>query len=226
MSLEGIELEHFTARPQTNINSTTATHQRHAVFYSFLFDDSKKDVATTTAHSKHLISFLKEKKMTTTSLSKIWENPDGCAKQYRCASAMYLMSDMSQCYSIIIDRGISAPGHGKEVMDGINAVNKRCIYQLMYTVQLHGSIIFDSNIQMHTGTEKDGVSLAKEFQEHLTKEHRRNGVIDEGKQKRFMEIKWIDREYHAQDNADVEHKYVKIYCNTNKFPELSFSGPY
>ena len=37
------------------------------------------------------------------------------------------MSVMSQTYSIIIDRGISAPGHGEEVVDGLNAVDK-CIY--------------------------------------------------------------------------------------------------
>ena len=34
---------------------------------------------------------LKKKQVLTTSLSKIWENTDGCAEQYRCASALYLM---------------------------------------------------------------------------------------------------------------------------------------
>ena len=33
-----------------------------------------------------------------------------------------------------------------------------------------------------------------------------------------------DREYHVQDNADVAHKEVKIYCNTNKSTELLFCG--
>ena len=80
----------------------------------------------------------------TTSFSTIWENTDGCAEQYSCASALYPISVMSQCYSIIIDRGISAPGHGKEVVDGINAVDMRYIYQLISTVQLTGSIRFDS----------------------------------------------------------------------------------
>ena len=56
------------------------------------------------------------------------------------------MSVMSQCYSIIIDRGISSPGHGKEVFDGLNAVDKRYIYQLMSNIQLPGSVIFDSHI--------------------------------------------------------------------------------
>ena len=41
-----------------------------------------------------------------------------------------------------------------------------------------------------------------------------------------MEIKWTDREYHVQDNAKVEHKDVKIYCNTIQFPSLSFCGPH
>ena len=54
------------------------------------------------------------------------------------------MSVMSQTNSIIIDRGISEPGHGKEVVDGLNTVDKRYIYQLMSKVQLPGSFIFDS----------------------------------------------------------------------------------
>ena len=70
---------------------------------------------------------------------------------------------MSQCYSIIIDQGISAPGHGKEVVVGLNAIDKRYIYKLMSTIKQTGSISFGSHIQMHTGTKKEDVSLAKEF---------------------------------------------------------------
>ena len=42
----------------------------------------------------------------------------------------------------------------------------------------------------------------------------------------FIEIKLIDRQYGVKDNADVKHKDVKMYCNTNQFPELSFCGPH
>ena len=97
------------------------------------------------------------------------------------------MSVISQNYSLIIDRGISAPGNGKEVVDGLNAVDKRYIYQLMSKVQLPGSIRFDSHIKIHTGTENKDVSLAREFKYHLEGEHRKNGVIDQGKsRKRYM----------------------------------------
>ena len=68
---------------------------------------------------------------------------------------------MSQTYSIIIDRGISAPGNEKEVVDGLNAVDKRYIYQLMSKVQLPESIRYDSQIKIHTGTENKDVSLAR-----------------------------------------------------------------
>ena len=71
------------------------------------------------------------------------------------------MSVMSQTYSIIIDRGISAPRNRKEVVDGLNTFDKRYIYQLMSKVQLPGSVRFDSRIKMHTGTENKYVSLAK-----------------------------------------------------------------
>ena len=143
------------------------------MFHSFLSDDSKQDTATNTAHSKHFIKILKEIKMLTSSLSKIWDNTDGeedgCAEQYRCASALYLMSVMSQYYSVIIYCGISSPVNGKEVVDSINAIYKHYIYQLMSNVQLPGSKTFDSQILMHSCTQQNDVSMAKEFQKNLSK---------------------------------------------------------
>ena len=81
MSIEGIALEHFSAAPQADINSSSFPSSRHVVFHSFLSDDSKQDAATTIAHSKRLISLLKNKQVLTTSLSTIWENTDGCDEQ-------------------------------------------------------------------------------------------------------------------------------------------------
>ena len=71
------------------------------------------------------------------------------------------MSVLSQSHSIIIDKGVSAPGHGKEVVDGINAIEKRFIYQIMSNVNLPGSRKFYSQILMHSCTPRYDVSLAK-----------------------------------------------------------------
>ena len=71
------------------------------------------------------------------------------------------MPVMLKFYSIIIDRGISAPVSGKDVVNGLNAIDKRYIYQLMYNVQLPGSKLFDSYIIMDYWTQNNDVSMDK-----------------------------------------------------------------
>ena len=76
---------------------------------------------------------------------------------------------------------------------------------------------------MHYCTPKNDVSLSKELQKHMSKDDRKYEVIDQVKyRKRSSKRKWIDREYHVQDNTDVAHKDVKMYCDTNQFPTLPF----
>ena len=70
LSIEGIALENFSAAPQADMNSSTLSCPRHAVFHYFLSDDSKQDAATTTAHSKQLISLLIQ--VSTYQPSKSW----------------------------------------------------------------------------------------------------------------------------------------------------------
>ena len=66
---------------------------------------------------------------------------------------------------------------------------------------------------------KYDVSLAKEFQQHLTNKHQKYGIVAQGKyKKQFMVIEWTNRQYHVQDNAAVENQDLKIYCNTSQFP--------
>ena len=64
MYIEGIALEHYSALPQTEINSSTKPCPQHEVFHSFLSDESKQDAATTTAHINRLIELLKTKTKT------------------------------------------------------------------------------------------------------------------------------------------------------------------
>ena len=66
VSIEGIVLEHFSALPQTEINSSTKACPHHAVFHYYSSDDRKQDAATTNAHKKRLIELLKEKVLTST----------------------------------------------------------------------------------------------------------------------------------------------------------------
>ena len=83
------------------------------MFSHILLNDVVNTCCFLSNYINRLISLLNNKQVLTTSLITIWENTDVCAEQYRCASALYLMSVMSKTYSIIIDLGISVPGHGK-----------------------------------------------------------------------------------------------------------------
>ena len=79
---------------------------------------------------------------------------------------------------------------------------------------------------MHYCTKND-VSLAKELQKRMSKEDHKHGVIYQGKYRKiYSKRKQTDREHHVQDNTNVAHKDVKIYCDTNQLPELPFCGPH
>ena len=92
------------------------------MFNSFLSDDRKQDSSTTNAHIKRIIELLKQRNIVLNKLSTIWENIYGCAEHYRRTNTLYLISILLHDFSVIIDRGISAPGHGRELVDGLNAI--------------------------------------------------------------------------------------------------------
>ena len=141
-------LEHYQSEISIQLHQNANVTQ---CFTLLLSDDIKQNSDTTTAYIKRLIAVIKDKKILTASLIAIWENNYSFAEQYICASVLYPMSVMSNYYSVIIYQGISATGHGKEVVNGINSIDTLYIYQLMYIVQIPGSNRFDSQIHMHTG---------------------------------------------------------------------------
>ena len=135
------------------------------------------------------------------------------------------MSVLSQCHSSIFDQGISASGHGKEVVYGTNTIDKGYMYQLLPTVQLPGSKIFEKQILLNSCTQQRMSVWLNNSRDICIMMIRKHGVIDQGKErKKYSKRKCKCREYHVQDNSDFAHKYVKIYCDTNQFPELSFCG--
>ena len=70
-------------------------------------------------------------------------------------------------------------------------------------------------------------SIWRKIPKNMSVEYYNHGVTYQGKyRKRVSKIKWTFREYHVQDNSDVSHKDVKMYCGTNQFPELPFCGPH
>ena len=70
---------------------------------------------------------------------------------------------LPQAFYVIIDCGISAQGHEREVVYGLNVNDKRFIFQLMSTVQLIYKKYHGTQMVMHSGTCTSNVSLDIEF---------------------------------------------------------------
>ena len=56
---------------------------------------------------------------------------------------------LSQDFYDIIYRGVSAPVHSKEVVDGLNATEKTSPFHLMSTVKLPGGNMHDTQMVIH-----------------------------------------------------------------------------
>ena len=69
------------------------------------------------------------------------------------------MSILSQYFNTIINRGVSAPGHNIEVVDGLNAIEKRFVFHIMTPLQLPCSKWVDTKMLVHTATKKTDESL-------------------------------------------------------------------
>ena len=67
---------------------------------------------------------------------------------------LYLLSTLAHAYNINIDRVVGAPGHGREVVGGLNTTHKGFISILMETVQLTGSSPYYDQVVIHTTTQK------------------------------------------------------------------------
>ena len=93
----------------------------------------------------------------------MWDQTDGCAKQYMCSIAYYLMSYLSTSYQIVLDRVLDTPGHGKDVVDGFNALQKRYLATCLRMISTPEKHKIDSNrMCVEAMTEKGEVSFADE----------------------------------------------------------------
>ena len=79
----------------------------------------------------------------------------------------------------MIYHGIIAPGHDREVVYGINYTYKRLIFNLMGTAQIPDSQRFDTKMKIHTSTHNSDVSLAQEFQKHLSNASCKHSIVDD-----------------------------------------------
>ena len=125
MSIEGIAWVQFSETYQETLSLNFHIHTNHDLFHLFLYYHSKQDAYITAVNRKQIMELLKKRKFMGSGITTIWDNIDECAEHYICATALYLLFILLKSYNIVVDCEISAPGHSREVLDGINATEKR-----------------------------------------------------------------------------------------------------
>ena len=86
---------------------------------SYISDDNEQYACDSYANIIHILKSL-ESTISVSSISTVWEETNGCAKQYRCNLAIHLMTVLLSSYGIIMDSSIHLPGNGNNVVYELN----------------------------------------------------------------------------------------------------------
>jgi hypothetical protein len=104
LSIEGSKVESFDSMDLQAFmrGDTPATEMVPSMeFHSHFSNDSRQDAATTAAHLTVLLDLLKTNGQFMEG-STLYDETDGCGKQYRCSNAIYLLSVLASKYGIVI----------------------------------------------------------------------------------------------------------------------------
>ena len=107
-----------------NLQYIDEDHEEHSEFHSHLSDDSRQDSSTSHSHMTSMLNELKQFHKLKPKCT-IWESTDSWCKQYRCGASLSFLSLLSSNFKINSDRMIGVPGHSKDIVDAINACDKR-----------------------------------------------------------------------------------------------------
>ncbi len=92
----------------------------------FLSDWKEQDSKTSYCNLFKFIRHLQEDRglLPPGKKSVLYIRSDGCGKQYKCANALRLVNWLSDCFRIRIDWMVTAPHHGKNLVDAIAGRDK------------------------------------------------------------------------------------------------------
>jgi hypothetical protein len=213
LSIEGVSVHLHT------LESLTAYAETHEIwnlneprmeFHSHFSDNSKQDAATTHEHMDRLVNLLLQRGVLKCG-GWILDHTDGCAKQYRCGTALYLLALLAVSYGIVVDWAIGAPGHGKCEVDGANAVDKRFIETKMCLIEAPDCEASSRRMSAHAMAGEALTSFAAECARICSTRERSEGVKSEMKSKKREDSSRMKaRFYHVEDQSLVRFGSVKM----------------
>jgi hypothetical protein len=210
-----IQSEHFGNCRSLSIEGCSCRFMRAGLLlmemHSHFSDSSRQDARTTFAHMQVELKYLKEMGiLLKESTATILDDTDGCAKQYRSGTALYLNTLLATTHGVIIDRAVGAPGHGKDEVDGLNAVDKRFIVEKMALIVTPEAN--ESSNRMHAEARVDGASrsIATEAARMCRDASRAEGVKSEGKYRKREETATMKKRVYHVDEPCERHQFENL----------------
>ena len=220
VSIEGYYVAHFDEEAITAEEKQKFKKE----FHSYMGDRVKQDAASSYVNMNNLIEEKKEmmkKCHVVRDEIVIVDRTDGCQDQYRKATAMKLLCTLAMRYRCVIDRSIKAPGHGKDLVDGLNAVDKNFIAVKLQSTQGCDEATNDRKMRPEAMIEGKEHSQAAECVRLLSDDSRKDGVVSDIKNRKRELRKKIDkRHYHLVCEKDIKVSNLK-YKITSTFQKTS-----
>jgi hypothetical protein len=173
-------------------------------------DTSRQDARMTHTHLKVLLDYLFKNYLIQQGWLIVDDN-DGCAKQYRSATALCLLLLIAVTYRIVYDPAIGAPGHGRDKVDGLNAVDKCFILEKMSLVVTPEANKSSKRVASEAMVEGVSKSIAAEAAHLCSDMTRIAGVKSEGKYQK-QETAMKTRHYHVHRQDSIEHINLSMKC--------------
>jgi hypothetical protein len=208
-----IQSEHFGNCRSLSIEGCSCRYMRLAEclmeMHSHFSDSSRQDSRTTFAHMQVELKYLEDAGIIQKGSTNL-EDTDGCAKQYRSGTSLYLNTLLATTHGIVIDRAVGAPGHGKDEVDGLNAVDKRFINEKMALIITPEEN--ESSNRMHAAARVDdaSMSIAAEAARMCRHENRAEGVKSEGKYRKREESSSMKKRIYHVDEPCERHQFENL----------------
>jgi hypothetical protein len=149
-----------------------------------------------------VIKRLKDEGRIKESVTKFLEETDGCGKQYRCATACFLLSLLASTHKIVINRAIRAPGHGKDEVDGLDATDKRYLSEKMSVIYEPEVKEAENRMVPEARENGESKSFARECVRLCALPDRFEGVKSERKSKKREENRRMRLRFYHEHRAE------------------------
>ena len=125
-----VGMEGMVVRVKDEIHDNQQMH-----WYGWLSDEKQQDARTSFINTCKLIDSMQTLNCLRPNQDEVlYIVSDGCAKQYKCANALQTYIWLANMYRISIDVMVTAPYHGKSLVDALAGLDKTVLKQFM----IHG----------------------------------------------------------------------------------------